>query len=115
MQRKQEEWHDAKSREREFQSGDQVFMLLPSTEKKLYAESRGPFTVAEKLSPVNYLIEEGSKRKKRERYHVNMLKKYVEQRKNEVQEMSSLMDTPQHVGDVVFVGDKKVVLMDVDP
>ncbi|CAN7978727.1 unnamed protein product, partial [Ixodes persulcatus] len=121
MQHKQKEWYDAKSRKREFQSGDQVLVLLPSTEQKLYAEWRGPFTVVEKLSPVDYLIDVGSKRKKRERYHVNVLKRYVERTENEVHEMSFVMDAPQQVGDemacfdVVSVGDEPVALMNVDP
>lgn len=53
----EQEWYDAKFRNREFHGGDQVLVLLLSIEKKVYAEWRGPSVVLKKLSPVDYLIE----------------------------------------------------------
>ncbi|CAN7948380.1 unnamed protein product, partial [Ixodes hexagonus] len=101
VQLKQKQWYDEKSRKREFQRGDKVLVLLPSSEKKLYAEWRGPFVVLEKLSPVDYLVDVGGKRKKEERYHVNVLKKYVERTGNDTQEMSFVMEAPDEIGDEV--------------
>ncbi|CAN7948382.1 unnamed protein product, partial [Ixodes hexagonus] len=101
VQLKQKQWYDEKSRKREFQRGDKVLVLLPSSEKKLYAEWGGPFVVLEKLSPVDYLVDVGGKRKKEERYHVNVLKKYVERTGNDTQEMSFVMEAPDEIGDEV--------------
>ncbi len=42
-------WYDRKARARMFQPGDQVLLLLPTSENKLLAKWQGPFKVRRKL------------------------------------------------------------------
>ena len=41
----QKEWYDRTARERTFQLGDQVLILLPTTANKLAAEWQGPYRI----------------------------------------------------------------------
>lgn len=42
---------------REFQLGDRVILLLPSSTCKFLAFWEGPYTITEKVSPVNYYLQ----------------------------------------------------------
>ncbi|XP_070576386.1 uncharacterized protein [Ptychodera flava] len=75
-QKKQKVWYDRTAREREFQIGDQVLILLPSSTNKLQAQWQGPYKVTKRISTVDYEVEIGNKRKKKKVYHVNMLRKW---------------------------------------
>ena len=72
----QKAWYDRHARNREFQSGDQVLVLLPTSTNKLLAGWRGPYTVLRQVSPVNYEIEITDARKKRRIFHINMLRQW---------------------------------------
>lgn len=73
---KQKAWYDQKARSRSFQPGDQVLLLLPTSENKLLAKWQGPFQVRRKLGPVTYEIEMPSRQHPLETFHVNMLKQW---------------------------------------
>ena len=70
----QKEWYDRNARNREFQPGDQVLILLPTTSNKLLAEWRGPYPVVRKVSNVTYEVKVTDGRKKNRIFHVNMLR-----------------------------------------
>ena len=69
-------WYDKNSREREFQPNDTVLLLLPTATSKLLAQWQGPFRVVKKVGRVNYEIEMPHRRKKKQTYHTNLLKKW---------------------------------------
>ena len=62
------------TKERSFKSGDKVLALLPIPGRPLQARYFGPFTVEEKASDLNYIINTSDRRKQKQFYHINMLK-----------------------------------------
>ena len=75
-QQTQKKYYDRSARDRSFEPGDQVHLLLPTSPRKLKAAWQGPFRVLRKLGRVDYDIELEGRRKKRRVVHVNMLKKW---------------------------------------
>jgi hypothetical protein len=71
-------WYDRRSREREFDIGQLVLVLLPMAGKPLDAKYQGPYKIIGKLGPVDYVIATPNKRRSQRVCHVNMLKAYVE-------------------------------------
>lgn len=71
----QKTWYDKGARERSFQNGDQVLVLLPTSPSKLTAHWQDPYTVEEKIGKVNYKLRMSDRRKKTAIFHVNMLQK----------------------------------------
>ena len=69
-------WYDQNARERTFEPGDQVLILLPSSSSKLLAQWQGPYEVVKKVGKVNYMVRLHDRRKKDRTYHVNMLRKW---------------------------------------
>jgi hypothetical protein len=67
--------YDKKARAMSLKVGQKVLLLLPTKANKLLLQWRGPYTVIEVASAVNYVIQMGSKERK---FHVNMLKPYFE-------------------------------------
>jgi hypothetical protein len=76
-QRKQKQWYDEKSTKREFIPGDEVLLLLPSSSNALEAKWRGPYQVIRKVGSVDYEIEMRDRRKKKNIFHINLLKQFV--------------------------------------
>ena len=74
-QREQKRWYDRNARERQFQAGDQVLVLLPTTTNKLLAQWQGPYPVLQQVSPVTYEVNMFDKCKRNRIFHVNMLGK----------------------------------------
>ena len=68
------QWYDRHARNRQFQLGDQVLVLLPTSTNKLLAEWRGPYPILRKVSDVNYEVKLTDGRKKKRILHVNMLR-----------------------------------------
>ncbi|KAL1282699.1 hypothetical protein QQF64_001502 [Cirrhinus molitorella] len=62
---------------REFQPGDRVMVLVPTAACKFLATWQGPYTVLEKIGPVNYHLRQTGRRRETQLYHVNLLKKWV--------------------------------------
>ena len=72
----QKEWHDRTARERSFQLGDQVLILLPTTANKLSAEWQGSYRIVKRVGEVDYMVHRHDCRKKNRLFHVNMLRKW---------------------------------------
>ncbi len=62
---------------REFQTGDQVMVLVPTAACKFLATWRGPYTVVEKVGPVTYRVWQPGRRSPQQLYHINLLKRWV--------------------------------------
>ena len=72
---KYKKYFDVKARDRTFNCGDRVLLLLPTSSNKLLLQWRGPYTVVKKVSRHNYSLQVGQKEKT---YHANLMKRYVE-------------------------------------
>lgn len=72
-QNRYKKYFDKGSRQRCFEEGDEVLILLPTDANKLLMQWRGPYKVLERKGLNNYRIEIKGKSKT---YHVNMLKRY---------------------------------------
>ena len=70
----QKTWYDRNARSREFQPGEQVLVLLPTSTSKLLAQWQGPYPVVNRVGPVNYDIDMIGRRRRRRVFHVNMLR-----------------------------------------
>lgn len=75
-QRKMKTWYDKRARERIFQEGDQVLVLLPVQGQPLQAKYSGPYKVFKRVGEVNYIISTPDRRKPQRLCHINMLKLY---------------------------------------
>ena len=75
----QKMWYDRAARDRSFQVGDKVLILLPSSAAKLQAMWQGPAVVTRKISDLDYEVDFG-KRKPKKIYHANMLRKWHERK-----------------------------------
>lgn len=81
--------YDKSAKPKVLEVGQKVLLLLPTKPNKLLLQWRGPYTVVEKMSPVNYMIQVGSKRKN---FHVNMLKLYYDRKMTKSEENSHQRD-----------------------
>ena len=72
----QKAWYDRHAREREFQPGKQVLILLPTSTSKLLAEWQGPYPVEKRVGKVCYQISMPDRRKQKKLFHINMLRKW---------------------------------------
>uniref|UniRef100_A0A3B1KDF6 Gypsy retrotransposon integrase-like protein 1 n=1 Tax=Astyanax mexicanus TaxID=7994 RepID=A0A3B1KDF6_ASTMX len=66
------------ARLRTFQPGDRVMVLIPTSTCKFLASWQGPYTITERLSEVNYRVEQPGRRKREQVYHINLLKEWHE-------------------------------------
>ena len=71
---RQKKYYDRGAKQRKFEEGDNVLILLPSDTSKLKMAWKGPYVVLERVSQVDYAI---SIKGKRRVYHANMLKAYI--------------------------------------
>ena len=76
VQRQQKEWYDKNARSREFQPGDQVLVLLPTSTNKLLAKWQGPYDVIRRCGSVDYEVKMDDLKKQRRIFHVNMLRQW---------------------------------------
>ncbi|GFO17702.1 reverse transcriptase [Plakobranchus ocellatus] len=65
--------HEPKSKLKHFMPGDEVLVLLPTSDNKLVLSYKGPYTVVEKRTGVVYLVDLGDGKCT---FHVNLLRKY---------------------------------------
>ena len=75
-QEEQKRWYDRRARLREFERGDPVLVLLPTTTDKLMAQWQGPYQVLAREGKVTYLVDMHDRKKRRRVFHVNMLKAF---------------------------------------
>ena len=83
-------YFDRKSKERAFQVGDRVLVLLPSDTNKLLSTWLGPYPVLEVMHPDYRILVKG----KEKVFHANMLKKYVE-RETQASSCVQCVDKPR--------------------
>ena len=98
----QKTWYDKGARERSFQPGDEVLVLLPTTAAKLTAQWQGPYTVVEQVGKVNYKLKMPDRRKKTAVFHVNMLQKWHTQ----IETGLLVMEAPEETEDIPFWNDR---------
>ncbi|KAL2082862.1 hypothetical protein ACEWY4_020635 [Coilia grayii] len=77
-QAKQRKWYDASARERSLQPGQQVLVLLPTSESSLLAKWQGPYIVQRRAGKVTYEISTPDKKKQTQTFHINMLREWHE-------------------------------------
>ena len=65
-QAEQKVWYDRNARVREFELGEEVLVLLPTSTSKLLARLQGPYRIVWKVGRVNYEIEMSDKKKRKE-------------------------------------------------
>ena len=82
-------WYDSKARTRNFETGEEVLVLLPSPNSPLSARYCGPYPILKKVGEVNYVVETPGRRKSRRLCHVNMLKRYYPRHVDESSEEKS--------------------------
>ena len=70
----QKKYYDRKARDRKMVAGDKVLLLLPTDNKKLLMQWKGPFEVVAPTGQNDYKILINGKIRT---FHANMLKKYV--------------------------------------
>ena len=70
--------YDQTARSRQFGQGDRVLVLLPTSTHKLRAQWQGPFTVIKRKGDVDYVVDVGDRRKRLRTFHINMLRKWHE-------------------------------------
>ncbi|XP_068213909.1 uncharacterized protein [Palaemon carinicauda] len=97
--------YDVKTRDRLFNVGDKVLVLLPMPGNPLKAEFVGPWKVLKKINNVNYLIETPDRRRKNHICHVNTIKSFTERSLEE----SVLPISVVSVENEQFMGDKFAV------
>lgn len=77
-QTRQKEWYDRNARERTYDIGQKVYVLLPLRQNKLQAAWEGPYTITQRLNDVTYLVRLGEGRRRQKAIHVNMIKAHHE-------------------------------------
>ncbi len=87
----QKHWYDKTARSRSFEPGEEVLLLLPTSENKMLAKWQGPYQIKSKVGPVTYQIEIPSRNLPLQKFHVNMLKKWHPQHSPGITEESSDM------------------------
>ncbi|KAL0173946.1 hypothetical protein M9458_029914, partial [Cirrhinus mrigala] len=76
-QQAQQRLYNRAAQPREFQPGDRVMVLVPNAACKFLAQWQGPYTIEERVGPVNYRVRQPGRRQAVQLYHVNLLKKWV--------------------------------------
>ena len=66
---------DVRAKERRFECGDRVLLLLPTSTNKLLMQWKGPYEVVRRVARNDYKLMVDGKEKT---YHANLLKRYVE-------------------------------------
>ncbi|KAI2658233.1 Transposon Ty3-G Gag-Pol polyprotein [Labeo rohita] len=76
-QQSQQRIYNRAAQPREFQPGDRVMVLVPTSACKFLATWQGPYTVIERIGPVTYRLRQPGRRREEQLYHVNLLKRWV--------------------------------------
>ena len=69
--------YDKKSKQRQFNVGDRVLVMLPINGPTLQAKYHGPYTIVHKVNDLDYVVKTPDRRKDRQLCHINMLKEYL--------------------------------------
>ena len=99
-EKKMKTWYDQKVKLRTFEPGDEVLILLPTSEKSLESQWQGPFKIMEKIGDLDYLVEVGKgQNKRRQKYHINMLKEW--KTRQEISCFANELDTSDTSSDFI--------------
>lgn len=74
---RQKTWYDQSARERSFEPGQKVLVMLPSHESKLLAKWQGPYEVRRKLGVTTYEVAGLDQDRSTRTLHINLLKPWV--------------------------------------
>ncbi|XP_034565106.1 uncharacterized protein LOC117830889 isoform X3 [Notolabrus celidotus] len=77
-QHQQKTWYDKSARQRSFDPGQKVLVLLPSNDNKLLAKWQGPVEVLRKLGPTTYQVSTPRQPRSSKVLHINLLKEWVQ-------------------------------------
>ena len=72
----QKRWYDKDARLMVFKPGDEVLVLLPTSQEKLLAQWHGQYQIVKRNGQVTYLVDMHDKKNRKRIFHVNMLKKF---------------------------------------
>ena len=86
--------YDENAQDRNFEPGDKVLALLPIPGVSLQARYNGPYTVNKKLSDVNYIVNTPGRRKQKQLFHINMLKKYIDRDSSVISSVNLVKSVP---------------------
>lgn len=75
-QHRQKQNYDTCTRERNLRVGDWVLVLLPDNRHKLLSQCQGLVRIPRGLGPINYEVQRTQSVRKRQIYHINLLKKW---------------------------------------
>ena len=78
-QQVQKKAYDKRARDQILKEGDKVLVLLPTTTNKLTAQWQGPYQVLRQVGRVTYELYMPSRRKRKNIYHINLLRKWHEE------------------------------------
>ncbi|KAI2644391.1 Retrovirus-related Pol polyprotein from transposon 17.6 [Labeo rohita] len=95
-QQSQQRLYNRVAQPREFQPGDKVMALVPTAACKFLATWQGPYTMIERVGPVNYRLRQPGRRQEEQLDHVNLLKRWV----GTQEQLSALAHTDPVVVDV---------------
>ena len=70
------QWYDRKACDRSFEEREKVLVLLPILGHPLDAKYHGPYTIAQRLGLVDYVVSTPGRRKTKRVCHVSLLKPY---------------------------------------
>lgn len=76
-QQHQKAWDDKSARQRRFEPGQKVLVMLSTSDSKLLAKWKGPFEVQEQLGPTTCRISNPGRPHSSRVLHVNLLKQWV--------------------------------------
>lgn len=86
-QHTQKAWYDKRARERSYKPGQKVLLLLPTNENKLLAKWHGPYEVVRKTGSVTYEISMPERGKKKQNFHINLLKEFHHRAESEAAQL----------------------------
>jgi len=90
-QQKEKHYYDRKAKERKFQPGDKVLVLLPTDHNKLLMQWKGPYEVSAVVGINDYNVRVKDKLKV---YHANLLKAYIKQVKELAEAAAAIAEGP---------------------
>ncbi|XP_026198273.1 uncharacterized protein LOC113150097 isoform X2 [Anabas testudineus] len=76
-QKCQKTWYEKSARQRSFEPGQKVPVMLPTSDSKLLAKWQGPFVVEKKLGPTTYKVSTPERKQSSRVLQVNLLKEWI--------------------------------------
>ncbi|XP_031756161.1 uncharacterized protein LOC116410219 [Xenopus tropicalis] len=77
-QKTQKQWYDRNARERVYEVGQKVWVLIPMRQNKLQAAWEGPCIIQKRLNDVTYVVAMDEKGQRQKIFHVNMIKAHYD-------------------------------------